>query len=437
MRERTLEAAQLHCLCTRYDLSRDSRLARAIVSTINAALDREEARRGVQRVRTGELLVRTKHGPLTIALRTPELLERALRGERFESIRADILQSAETQYRSLFPKSDRGTLQRFLRSLYPNRMPSKPGDGPHPALGTRRERPYGSLLSGAKPISNLDLERAEARNHRGPPRPAHDPDTIAQLIHYLDTQAGIPPAIQEALVFELISLRARYHPMINTLATGQMPLASMDVTAGRNLWKSHHTRPLNPIIITLLHGNEARILRHHPPTDGNHYLHFHAKRMARVLQEAYVQNGLLSYTELQWAFMLSHATVSRALHAYQQQHKVILPCPGTVLDMGRMLTHKDIIIRLHLQGHSTLEIARQTHHHPKSVDAYLQDFDATLILHLYRIPTRIAASILRKGVSLIEEHLVIINSYLKDPEEMRNHLINRGINIPPLVPHNG
>ncbi len=31
----------------------------------------------------------------------------------------------------------------------------------------------------------------------------------------------------------------------------------------------------------------------------------------------------------------------------------------------------------------------------------------------------IAASILRKGASLIEEHLEIIRSYLKHPEEMR------------------
>ena len=369
MRDRTLEAAQLHCLRSRYDLSRDSQLARAIVATVNGALDREEARRGVQRVRSGELLIRTTRGPLIIPLRTPELLDRVIAGERFDSVRADILHDAANRYRALFPKADAGTIKRFGRSIYPNRMPGSPGDGPHPALGPRRERPYGSLLPGATPITSLDLERAKARTQRGPPRPGHDPNTIAQLTYYLDTQAGIPPAIQEALIHELISLRARYHPMANTLATGQMPLASMDVTAGRNLWKSRHERPLTPILITLLHGAEARILRHHPPADGSSYLHFHARRMARVLQEAYLQNGLLSYTELQWAFMLSHATVSRALHAYQQQHQVILPCPGTVLDMGRMLTHKDFIVRLHLQGLSTLEIARQTHHHPKSVDA--------------------------------------------------------------------
>ncbi len=102
--------------------------------------------------------------------------------------------------------------------------------------------------------------------------------------------------------------------------------------------------------------------------------------------------------------------------------------------MGRTLTHKDLIVRLHLQGHSTLEIARQTHHHPRSVDAYLRDFDAVLILHLYRIPPPLAATILKRGLNLIHEYHHIIDSYLKDPETIRQHLISRGVQIPAQVP---
>ena len=104
-----------------------------------------------------------------------------------------------------------------------------------------------------------------------------------------------------------------------------------------------------------------------------------------------------------------------------------------MLDIGRTLTHKDLIIRLHLQGHSTPEIARQTHHHPKSVDAYLKTFDAVLILHLYRVPPTLAATILGHGTSLIHEYHHIISSYLKNPETMRDHLISRGVHQPPQI----
>ena len=342
MLERTLENAQLYALTTRYDLTRDSRLARAIVRTVNDALDRDEGRRGVTRVRTGELLIRTGRGPLIVPLRTTEALQRVLAGERWDRVRADILHECQERYRRHYPKADRHQVARFARTLFPGRMPARPGSGTHPALRPRRERPWGSTIPRGAPITDLDLERARRRQHRGPPRPAHDPRTIAVLTHFLGTQAGIPPAVQEALLFELISLRARYQPFASTLASGQMPLAAMHVDAGRNLWKSTREQPLAPILITLLHGDEARTLRSRPPDTGDAFIDLHARRMARVLSEAYLQDGLLSYAELQWIFLTSHATVGRALDAYQRQHQVILPCPGTVLDMGRTLTHKDL-----------------------------------------------------------------------------------------------
>lgn len=119
----------------------------------------------------------------------------------------------------------------------------------------------------------------------------------------------------------------------------------------------------------------------------------------------------------------SQPTVGRAHDAYQRQHNVVLPCPGTVFDMGRMLTHEDLFIRLHLQGHATHEIARQTHHNPRSVDAYLKTFDAVLILHLYRIPHELAATILRRRVSLIDKYHDIMHSYLKESEIIREDRI--------------
>ena len=106
--------------------------------------------------------------------------------------------------------------------------------------------------------------------------------------------------------------------------------------------------------------------------------------------------------------------------------------------MGKTLTHKDMIVRLHLQRLTTLEIARSTHHHPSSVDAYIKDFDTALIfLLLYGVPTSLAASLLRHGPSLIEEYYDIIRSYLKDPETMREHLRAKGVTTPTQVSHTG
>jgi hypothetical protein len=191
------------------------------------------------------------------------------------------------------------------------------------------------------------------------------------------------------------------------------------------------------VVISLLADGDSYTLRYRPPTSYEGFLALCGRRMARVLTEAYIQDGLLSFAELQWIFLTSTGTVSRAIDHYQRQHQVILPCPGTVLDMGRMLTHKDLVVRLHLQGFSVLQIARKTHHAPRSVDAYLKVFDAVVILHIYGMDPALMAAVLGRGESLIHEYLDIITRYLKDTDTMREYLRKRGVQLPAKIAYNG
>ena len=423
MAERTMENAQRRHLVYRYDLSRDSRLAAAIVAQVNRVLDQEERRRGVQRVRPGELLLRTRHGPLVLPLRLPEDLGRVLAGERFGG-RAPR-----------HPRPLRGGLP---GGCSPRPPPSRPpgscavsGLAAAPAAGSRAPSTPPAPSGPGRPSRPTP---GVARAGPAGTRPAcHQPATYTRLVHYLGTQAGIPPAVQEALATELAAIRARCAPRITTLASGQLPLVAMHIDAGRSLWQQSRHQPMAPILLSVPADGEGRLLRHQPPATYQAFLELAGRRMARVLVEAYAQDGLLSYTELQWVFLASAETVSRALDHHQRTLGVVLPCPGTVLDMGRMLTHKRLIVRLHLQGHTVLEIARATWHHPRSVDAYLKAFDAVLILHLYGLPPHLIASVLGRGEPLVAEYLELIAAYLKDPETMRDHLRQRGIKIPAQI----
>lgn len=437
MAERTMENAQRRHLVCCYDLARDSRLAAAIVAEVNGVLDQEERRRGVARVRPGQLLLRTRRGPLVLGLRMPEDLGRVLAGERLEVVRRDILDRCAVAYRGLFPEASAAQVARFLRCVWAGRGPR--GRAASPLYGPRTQRPWpaepGEPTGAA--LATHDAERGARWIDRDPPRPGHQPQTLARLAAYLGTQAGIPPAVQEPLLTELAAIRARCAPRITTLASGQMPLVAMHVDAGRSLWQQSRHQPMAPILVSVLADGEGRLLRHQPPATYQAFLELAGRRMARVLVEAYAQDGLLSYTELQWIFLASAETVSRALDHHQRTLGVVLPCPGTVLDMGRMLTHKRLIVRLHLQGHTVLEIARATWHHPRSVDAYLKAFDAVLILHLYRLPPHLIASVLGRGESLIGEYLELIATYLKEPDTMRAHLRQRGIKIPTQISNSG
>ncbi|WP_407937691.1 DUF1670 domain-containing protein [Neomoorella mulderi] len=94
---------------------------------------------------------------------------------------------------------------------------------------------------------------------------------------------------------------------------------------------------------------------------------------------------------------ISPSLFRQLLEAYHERFSVLLPTAGTVLDMGRMLTHKDLVIRLHMQGLSVLEIARQTYHSPRSADVYIKAFDSVLILHLYGLNPKLMATVLSRG----------------------------------------
>jgi len=192
---------------------------------------------------------------------------------------------------------------------------------------------------------------------------------------------------------DLLRLRARFCPRVTAVKSGQMPLVSMHVDSGRSLHQPTRLQPLAPVLVSVLVPGELKQLRAKKRWDHAELRALHARRMARVMVEAYQQNGLLSYAELQWCFHTSMTTVSLLLDWFQRNHHVVLPCPGSVLDMGRMMTHKDIIVRLYLEGMSVLEISRQTYHAPRSVDAYLRAFDAVLILHLYGLTTDLIARV--------------------------------------------
>lgn len=430
---RNMENYQIRHLANAYDLSRDSRLAKAIVKKVNATLEAEERRRGIKRVRPGELLLRTHRGPIILPLRTEEMLGRVIKGERLSAVRADILEIARQRFRDLHPDASNETVAKFLRCIYPGQAPrAKPGKGSC-WLRPREERPWAEhdeLEETGARRAEKDAAKGRRRAERQPPRPAHRRETLAELQRFLLTEAAVAPALCEPMLAELVALRARCCPRLSTLESGQMPVVAMHPAAGRSLWQSMRYQPLQPVVVSVLAEGEARQLRYNPPTSTEQLTEHYGRRAARVLTEAYAQDGLISYAELEWIFLVSAETISRGIDSYQRRNQVVLPCPGTVLDMGRMLTHKSLIVRLHLQGHSVLEIARATFHHPRSVDAYLRDFDAVLICHLYGMPPPLIASVIHKGTSLVDEYLDLIGKYLKDVDTMRGHLHDRGVKVP-------
>jgi hypothetical protein len=132
---------------------------------------------------------------------------------------------------------------------------------------------------------------------------------------------------------------------------------------------------------------------------------------------------------LQWIFQISAARISELIRSVQKEHNLIVPIPGTILDAGRSMTHKDVIVGLHLEGYTVREIARMTHHSPRAVDNYVGTFEGVLILYMFGVAPELMARLLKRGISLINEHLKLVREHYRDQQEIKEYLVSQGVKI--------
>jgi len=115
--------------------------------------------------------------------------------------------------------------------------------------------------------------------------------------------------------------------------------------------------------------------------DGASLPQLRAEMAVRILQEAYAQNVILSFTDVGLVLCQSPIRVSQLVRQYREDHpEEFIPHCGSVLDMGGTQSHKRQAVLLYLQGHLTSHIARQIQHAPEDVDRYLYDFQRIIEL---------------------------------------------------------
>ncbi|WP_258359290.1 DUF1670 domain-containing protein [Moorella sulfitireducens (nom. illeg.)] len=106
--------------------------------------------------------------------------------------------------------------------------------------------------------------------------------------------------------------------------------------------------------------------------------------------------------------------IRQLLETYHEHFGVLLPTAGTVLDMGRTLTHKALVVEMALEGLTTQEIARRIYHTPEAVDNYLRLFDRVLLLCYYHVPASAMMRITGHSQGLLEEHLALVEKHFPD-----------------------
>ena len=417
--ERSLLNYQVQYLARHYDFGKQSRVAALIVGEVNAQMEQAEVQLGIRRVPPFHLYLKWKGQELLFPLFAPEYLEPILRNEGgFRVSREMMITSCRKEARKarMAPVELLGVVDPgyFVRHGPRRHEPQITLDSRRSKITSWRESIRGQIetLCPSSPLQRIDALDTGA-----------PVSVVRQLSQFVQREAGCGPTVSNQLVQDLLTVRNVCCPRMRHLNSGEMPVLATSVNAHLSEEVAARFRRLKPIILTVWTEEELKTCSWGDPLPDEQM----AKRIVRVCFEAYRQGGLLSLMDLQWIFHISVRKISELIRRAQRECTIIVPTPGTVLDAGRSMTHKDIVIELHLQGHTVKEIARMTYHSPRAVDNYIGTFESVLILDLYHIPKRLMARILKKGISLVEEHLRLARKHFRDEEDRKRLLAWKGV----------
>ena len=210
--------------------------------------------------------------------------------------------------------------------------------------------------------------------------------------------------IADVLIQRFLAIIEKYAPPRTRLRPYQALVLAVDKYEKFGYGKRMESCQLVPVIVTLITPEELQQL-----ADGAKLHELRPLVAARILKEAYEQGGVLSFSTVGLLTGLhSCSLISRAVASfYEQNPDVVLPHSGTIFDMGRTLTHKQIAVLLKHQGLLEQEIARRINHHPSAVARYLNDDERVGQLWEEHKSAEMISFITGLSLEIVQEYIAI------------------------------
>ncbi|MBD3243184.1 MAG: DUF1670 domain-containing protein [Chitinivibrionales bacterium] len=176
--------------------------------------------------------------------------------------------------------------------------------------------------------------------------------------------------IREPVVKEICAMIDRFFPPTERMRMGQVLWYAVAADQRAGMGKRIQDCKLQPVIVDVTNASDVEdILNALPRRERN------KKVIVRLFEQAYEQGGVFSCADVASIMRLSPSTVSIYARQHEEETGQVVPRRGNIHDLGPTVTHKRIICRKHLkEGLSIEQTARETHHSPKSVVRYVNDF---------------------------------------------------------------
>ena len=212
------------------------------------------------------------------------------------------------------------------------------------------------------------------------------------------------PSIRSSIADELIKIFEANNRDIKTIKPGQI------------LWNAIHkdTRAdsynmkLVPVVLTIVNDDDISKLE-----NGVKIQEHKENVIARMLQEAYSQDALLSMRDVSLLLCISYKYASLLRKTHEQKHNKTLPHPGSLQDVGSCITHKyQIIYKCVVEKKDPVIAAKETNHSIKAVDRYLKDFNRVKTLYMDNKDESYIHLVTNLSFGLIDQYTNIIKQYL-------------------------
>ena len=218
---------------------------------------------------------------------------------------------------------------------------------------------------------------------------------------------------REMLVKNIQQLVEKFYPPNTHMRMGQVMWPAVDEHEKAAYGKTIEKTKLKPVFVDLisqddieavLQGERAKVIRQ--------------RATMRLFKQAKEQGGVLTGVDVGSMMRLSPATISRYVREWEKEHQKIIPCRGSVHDMGRSITHKkQICYRVIVQGKSIEAAARETKHSPEAVTRYVKDYKRVLACLDKGLTPKETAFVAKVSEQLVYEYMNLIT---KNQAEITN-----------------
>jgi len=175
------------------------------------------------------------------------------------------------------------------------------------------------------------------------------------------------PIMREKLAAEIMKILHELNVDSRNLKPGQILWNALDKSTRGDSPK----RKYKAVILTIVNAEDIAYL-----VDGGSRTKLNKNVIARMINEAYEQGGILSMRDIALLTLRTGGSISAYRKSYEEEHNVILPHTGVLHDMGSCITHKGEIIRkVYIEKKDPVVVSKETSHSQKAVDRYLTDFN--------------------------------------------------------------